>query len=77
VEVLRPGMAVVVDKFYFTSDTIATKLVLAAVIYVFAGDIPQDYCPLENLFQFSHIVDRGASFMDSFSPPVFYCALCV
>ena len=67
-------MAVVVNEFYFTD---ATKLVLAAVIYVFAGDIPQDYCSLENLFQFSHIVDRSTSFMDSFFPLLYFIVPCV
>ena len=66
-----------VDEFYFTSDTVATKVVLAAVIYVVACDIPQDYCSsLENLFQFSHIVDRYASFMDLCFPLLYFIAPC-
>ncbi|MEW8689130.1 MAG: hypothetical protein AB2556_25190, partial [Candidatus Thiodiazotropha sp.] len=37
VEVLGPNVAVVADEFYFTSDSIATSLVLSAVVYVFTS----------------------------------------
>ena len=43
-----------VDDFYM----VVFSLVLAAVIYVLASDVPQDDRPLENLFPVCNVVDR-------------------
>ena len=57
VEVFGPGVTIVDDEFYFTPDPIATPLVLSAVVDVFTSDVPQDDRPLEDLIQFSHVVN--------------------
>ena len=57
VEVFGPGVTIVDDEFYFTSDPIATPLVLSAVIDVFTSYVQQDDCPLEDHFQFRHVVN--------------------
>ena len=61
-------MAVVVDKFYYASDSVAASLVLATVEDVLTSNVPQDDCSFEDLFQLSYVIDRGAGFVDSLFP---------
>ena len=75
VKVFGSGVAIVADKLNFTSDSVATKLVFAAVVNVLTGDVPQDDRTLEDLFQFSHIIDSGAGFVDSLLPLLYSLAL--
>ena len=53
-----------VDEFYYASDSVATSLVLAAVVDVLTSNVPQDDCSFEDLFQLSYVIDRGAGFVD-------------
>ena len=73
-EVFGPGVAIVADKLNFTSDSVATKVVFAAVVNVFTGDVPQDDRTFEDIFQFSHIIDSGAGFVDSLLPLLYSLA---
>ena len=82
VEVFGPGVTIVDDEFYFTPDPIATPLVLSAVVDVFGvfdvftGDVPQDNRPLEDLFQFSHVVNSCNTFLSSLLPPLYFLPSC-
>ena len=66
-EVFGQGVTIVADKLNFTSDSVASKLVFAAVV-------PQDDHTLEDLVQFSYIVDSGAGFVDSLLPLLYSLA---
>ena len=68
VEAFWPSVAIVADEFYYASDSVAASLVLAAVVDVLACHVPEDNCSFEALLQPSHIVNRGAGFVDPLLP---------
>ena len=76
VEVFGPGMTIVDDEFYFTPDLIANPLVLSAVVDVFTSDVPQDDRPLEDLYQFSHVVNGCTTFVNSLLPTLYFLPSC-
>ena len=76
VELFGPGVTIVDDEFYFTLDPTATPLVLSAVVDVFTSDVPQDDRPLEELFQFSHVVNSCTTFVNSLLPPLYFLPSC-
>ena len=65
VEVSWPSVAVVADEFHRLPSAVPIS---AAVEYVFSSNVPQDDVSFEDLFQFSHVTDRGAGFVDSLFP---------
>ena len=67
VEVFGPGVAVVVDEFYGSMAAIPTSTIFATVEDVITSNVPQDDYAFEDLFQFSHGVNRGSSLTD---PPL-------
>ena len=67
VEVFGPGVAVVVDELYGPMATIPTSTIFATVENVLNSNVPQDDCSFEDLFQFSHGVNRGSGLTD---PPL-------
>ena len=64
------------NEFYFTPDPIVTPLVLSTVVDVFTSDVPQDDRPLEDLFQFSHVVNSCTTFVNSLLPPLHFLPSC-
>ena len=78
VEVFGLGVTIVDDEFYYTPDPIATPLVLSTVVDVFTSDVPQDDRPppLEDLFQFSHVVNSCTTFVNSLLPPLYFLPSC-
>ena len=64
------------DEFYFSPDPIATPLVLSAGVDVFTSDVPQDDRPLEDLFQFSHVVNSCTTFVNCLLPPLYFLPSC-
>ena len=58
------------------SDPIATPLVLSTVVDVFTGDVPQDDYLLEDLFQFSHVINSCTTFVNSLLPPLYFLPSC-
>ena len=64
------------DEFYFTADPIANPLVLSAVVDVFTCDVPLDDRPLEDLFQFSHVVNSCTTFVNSLLLPLYFLPSC-
>ncbi len=76
VEVFRPGVAVVDDEFYWSIYMNSTSFIFTTVVDVLASNVPQDDCPLENLFQFRHIINGGAGCVDSLLPLLYFLAPC-
>ena len=73
VEVFGPGVPVVADELHFTSDSITTKLILEAIVDVLTRDVVDDDCRFENPFQCSsHVVNYGASLMNSLLPLLYF-----
>ena len=69
-------MTIVDDEFYFTPDPIATPLVLSAVVDVFTSVVPQDDRPIEDLLQFSHVVNSCTAFVNSLLTPLYFLPSC-
>ena len=75
-EVFGPGVAIVDDEFYFTTDPIATPLVLSAVVDVFTGNIPQDDCSFEDFLQVGNVLNGCTAFVNSLLPLLFFLSPC-
>ena len=72
-EVFGPGVTIVDDEFYCRPST---ALVFSAVVDVFTGDVPQDDCSFEDLFQFSNVVNGCTAFVNSLLLPLYFLPSC-
>ena len=66
-------MTIVDDEFYCL---LSTALVYSAVVDGFTGDVPQDDCFFDDLFQFSHVVNGCTAFVNSLLPPLYFLPSC-
>ena len=54
----------------------STVLVFSAVVDVFTGDVPQNDCSFEDLFQFTDVVNGCTAFVNSLLPPLYFLPSC-